>query len=97
MTVTEWTSQMVDNIRAEMSRRRKTQAELASLLGMAQSGISQRMNGKVPFDVEEIYSIALWLDVPITTLLPDHQGTTAESSGDDPSDIPFPRQELVAA
>ena len=80
MTVTEWAMPTVDNIRAEMARKRKRQADLAALLGIAQSGVSARMNGKVPFDLHELFLIADWLGVSVHALLadPHDQGSTRQ-------------------
>lgn len=75
MTVTEWLMPTLDNIRAEMARKRRTQVGLAAVLGIAQSGVSARMAGKTPFDVNELYAIAEWLDVPLSKLLVDRTTT----------------------
>lgn len=71
MTVTEWAMPTVDNIRAEMARKRKTQGQLADVLGVSQAGASRRLKGQTPFDVNELFAIAHWLDVPVTALLAD--------------------------
>lgn len=75
MTVTEWAMPTVDNIRGEMARRRRKQTELAAVLGISQSGASNRMSGKVPLTVNELYSIAEWLDVDVTVLLARREDT----------------------
>lgn len=80
MTVTEWAMPTVDNIRAEMARKRKRQAEMASVLGIAQSGVSARMSGKTPFDLNELYAVARWLDVSVKALLADDSDVGGRST-----------------
>ena len=57
-------------VRGVMAEQRRHQAELATVLGIAGSGASRRLNGKVPFNVDELDVVARWLEVPITRLLP---------------------------
>lgn len=56
------------NIRAEMARRQVRQQDLAERLGIAQQGISMRLNGKTPLTAEEIQIIADELGCNPTTL-----------------------------
>jgi len=79
MTVTQWAMPTVDNIRAEMARKRKTQAGLAAVLGIAQSGASDRLRGIVPITVNELYVIADWLGVSPATFLVDPSGPSPTS------------------
>lgn len=48
-------------IRAEMAAQRRSQSELADLLGLSQAGISRRMLGQTPLDVNELVRIADFL------------------------------------
>ena len=57
-------------VRGVMAEQRRHQAELATVLGVAVSGASRRLSGKVPFNVDELDVVARWLEVPITRLLP---------------------------
>ncbi len=44
---------------------------LAEHLKLSQSGVSARLLGKTPFDVDELHATAAWLGVPLATLLGD--------------------------
>jgi len=57
------------NVRAEMARRRITQATIASALGKTQQAVSARLNGKVAFDVDELATVAGVLGVDPADLL----------------------------
>ena len=57
-------------VRAEMARQRRTQAELAEHLNVSQAAVSRRLVGLVPFDVSELDEVAAFLGVPLADLLP---------------------------
>ncbi|MBM4517522.1 helix-turn-helix domain-containing protein [Rhodococcus hoagii] len=46
------------NVRAEMARHRVTQSTLAKKLHCSQQALSRRINGRYPFDVNELGVIA---------------------------------------
>lgn len=52
-------------VRGELARQRKTQAALSEALGMSQQAVSRRLAGAIPFDVNELDNVAIFLDVPI--------------------------------
>lgn len=58
------------NIRAEMARQRIPQAAIAAALGITQQSVSNRINGRVPIDVDELAVFARLLSVPVASLLP---------------------------
>jgi transcriptional regulator with XRE-family HTH domain len=58
-------------IRAEMGRQRKSQDDLADVLGIARSVISLRLNGHRPFKLAEVELLADYFGVPITSLIRD--------------------------
>lgn len=58
------------NVRAEMARRGVTQAKLAAALGLSQPSVSARLRGVTPFDVDELHTVADFLGVPLSDLLP---------------------------
>lgn len=58
------------NVRAEMARRRVHQRQVADVLGISQPQVSERLQGRVAFDVVEIEKLATFLDVPVTRFLP---------------------------
>lgn len=49
---------------------KRTQAELAELLGIQQSAVSKKLSGARPFLPHELYAVAEWLDRPFTDLMP---------------------------
>lgn len=62
-------------VRAELARQRRTQADLASALGMSPQAVGRRLSGEHPFDVVELGRAADWLGVPLSSLVPE--GTAA--------------------
>ncbi len=63
------TQRVAATIRAELARRRISQSALARELGMAQTAVSRRLTGQVPFDVNELHAIANHLGLPPAALL----------------------------
>ncbi len=57
------------NVRAEMARRRITQREVADALGLAQTAVSKRLLGIVPWDVNELSAVADLIGVPVASLI----------------------------
>ncbi len=51
------------NVRAELTRRGIRQIEVAGLLGVAQSGVSARLTGRVGFTADELVLLADWLGI----------------------------------
>ena len=62
------TERISEAIRAYMGMRKKTVKELAALLGVTAQQASNLRNGKTPLKVDQLAKVAVWLDVPITTL-----------------------------
>ncbi|MGO2619532.1 MAG: helix-turn-helix domain-containing protein [Glutamicibacter ardleyensis] len=56
-------------IRAWMARRGYQQRDLAEAIGLKQSSASLRLNGKVPFTLDDIASIAAWMEISIADLI----------------------------
>lgn len=52
-----------------MAERRVTQSDVAGELGLTQPAIARRLNGLVPFDVNELAAVASLLNVPEALLL----------------------------
>jgi len=57
------------NVRAEMARRKVSQQQIAAALNLSQAAISKRLAGVVPWDVNELVTVATALEVPLSTLL----------------------------
>ena len=71
------TAQTGRNVRAEMARAGVSQIDLAERVGLSQSGLSKRLRGVVPFDVNELDSIATALGVPVVALLPQPEAVAS--------------------
>lgn len=71
------TAQTGRNVRAEMARAGVSQIDLAERVGLSQSGLSKRLRGVVPFDVNELDSIATALGVPVVSLLPQPEAVAS--------------------
>ena len=56
------------NVRAEMARRGVPQVEIARVIGISQRQISERLLGRVGFEVKELLLIAQTLEVPVDRL-----------------------------
>lgn len=57
------------NIRAELARRGLSQRTLTGVLNISPTGVSKRLAGKTPLDVDELNKIAEYLGIPITALI----------------------------
>lgn len=62
------------NVRAEMARRKVSQVTVAAHLGLSQTVVSARLNGRVAFDINELTAIAELLDVALDAFLPTNAG-----------------------
>jgi transcriptional regulator with XRE-family HTH domain len=71
---TSLSDQIAEEILSLMGRRRINKAELARRLGQKQDWIGRRLNGRQPFDVEDLQRIAVILGVDAVDLLPRKQG-----------------------
>lgn len=56
------------NVRAEMARAKVTQSTIGLLLGVSQSGVSARLRGETPFNVDELLLVANYLEVGMADL-----------------------------
>lgn len=55
------------NVRAEMARRSKSQADIAALLGLSQTAVSRRLKGNVDFSATELETLSREFGVPVGT------------------------------
>ncbi|QIK62313.1 hypothetical protein G7068_03160 [Leucobacter viscericola] len=53
-------------VRAEMARQRKDANQLMEVLHLSRNSVYRRMNGDVPFNLNEIATVSEWLNVPIS-------------------------------
>ncbi len=57
------------NLRAEIARQRKRQADLAELWGMSEMAVSRRLTGRTPIATEQLLVAAEWLGLTPAALL----------------------------
>jgi len=57
-------------VRAEISRQKRPQRQIADLLGLSQQQVSERVLGTVEWRISELVRVAEWLQVPITKFVP---------------------------
>ncbi|WP_010540412.1 helix-turn-helix domain-containing protein [Dietzia alimentaria] len=60
------------NIRAELARTGISQTAAARALGLADSSLSRRMNGRHSFRVSELYALADLIGVPVHAFIGAH-------------------------
>lgn len=77
MTPTEYAEAIGSEVRAELARQRKTQADLAAALGVTPATAARRLDGSSPFDVLELAKVANWLNVSVNDLRPHVRAATA--------------------
>jgi transcriptional regulator with XRE-family HTH domain len=71
LTVMQQTStdSVAANVRAELARRRVRPDDLATALGISRSALHRRLTGEVPFDVNQLQTVAGHLGVASAELL----------------------------
>lgn len=52
-----------------LQRGRRKRSELGKVLDLSAPSISRRLNGEISFTVDELETVAAWLDVPVSQLL----------------------------
>jgi transcriptional regulator with XRE-family HTH domain len=67
-------------IRALMGRHEVSQERLGQAINVGQTGLSRRLRGKVPFDLDELLAIADHFDVPAGSLIPAKTGNPGPNS-----------------
>lgn len=56
------------NLRAEIARRQRRQADLADVWGISEMAVSRRVNGFVPITAEQAAQAAQWLGLDVSDL-----------------------------
>lgn len=67
-------------IRGLLASHRRTQAELADVLGITQSAASRRLTGRMEFSASEVLQVAEWLDVPAARVLGEPADAVAKGA-----------------
>lgn len=70
MTPPEYAAAVAVEIRAEMGRQKKSQADLARALDITPATAARRLSGEAPLDLAELMQVALWLGVPVDQFAP---------------------------
>jgi transcriptional regulator with XRE-family HTH domain len=72
MTTTQTPHELVAaEIRAELARQRIPQSRLAAVLGISEVGVSRRMRGETPLDINELVKVGEFLGLDVSALLKD--------------------------
>lgn len=78
MSVTAGTERLsvrvAEEVRVWMARRRLSGVKLAARINRTQAYVSRRLNGDVPFDIDDLANIAKALDISVTVLIPSPEG-----------------------
>lgn len=77
MAITSTAQQVGERVRARLRDRGLTQTDLAGVLDLTQSVISDRVRGVVAFDVDELAKTAEFLGCPVSDLLPEEPQSEA--------------------
>jgi transcriptional regulator with XRE-family HTH domain len=73
-------SQVADEVRACMARRRMSASKTAKALGWSAFYLSRRLNGTVAFDVNDLSALAELLQVPIVAFFEGPEMVTGSGS-----------------
>lgn len=65
---TETPTDVAANLRAEIARHQRRQADLADVWGISQMAVSRRLNGTVPLSADQTASAAEWLGLDVADL-----------------------------
>lgn len=63
-----WWQQVATGVRVQLTIQRRTVTDLATAMGRGRPYVSRRVNGKEPFDLDEIDFVANWLGVSVESL-----------------------------
>lgn len=61
--------QVADNVRAELARGRVRRADVCAAIGIGRTALWRRLSGDVPFNADELHTLAALLGVPASELL----------------------------
>ncbi len=62
--------QVAATVRAELARAGRNQQSLAAHLFMSQPAVSRRLSGAVSFSIDELVSVAEYLEVDVALFVP---------------------------
>lgn len=58
-----------DELRAMLARRRRSHRDMGVALGVSQTQISARLRGEAEWKFADLWTVAEWLDVPLSRLI----------------------------
>lgn len=64
-------------VRAALAREQITRSAVAKHLGHSRAAMTRRLSGEIPLNVNELAALAVLLDVPVSTFLPDPEQAIA--------------------
>jgi len=88
---------VLSEVLALMGRQRMKQAQLGRIIGVSQSGVSERVNGRVDFSIHELELLAAHFDVPITYFFADKAGAVPHLTEAGSVEYPAVTRNLPAA
>lgn len=71
---------LVDEVRVEMVRKRRTNADLGVVIGVTPHTAGRRLKNDPPFNLIELAQIASWLGVGLATLTERAQSSVAAAT-----------------
>lgn len=76
-------------VHQHMWRNKVTQTKLGAHLGVSQPAIAKKVRGERPFTIDELLSVAAYLNLPITDLLPNAENPhpAGPGGGDESTDF----------
>ena len=76
---------VAEEVRVAFARKRVSVNAASKALGWSQPYLSRRVNGQIPFNVDDLEAIATWLGIPTSQLLglPDASGVHRSATGTD--------------
>lgn len=69
--MTDTTSRIADKVRGVAAEKRFTQQRIALTLGIARSSVAERFGGRVSFTADEVFTLAVAMDVPVARFFPE--------------------------
>lgn len=97
------TVRVAAEIRSLMARYGVTQKDLQQVLGLSQTGVSKRLRGLTPWDINELWSVAEYFKISIDELIsaaakPHRAGPDLTYRTDNDGNLPtrgYPRQPVA--
>lgn len=76
----DYVAKVAAEVRAGLGRKRFTMTQFAERLNVSQPTASRCLAGERPLNMDELFTLATWLDTPVTDLLAPALAEQAEAS-----------------